>query len=1092
MFGGNTVELINNQDRLLGDELKDSFKPGGKVQIAASCFSIYAFDALKKELQDIEELQFIFSSPAFIEDKITDKIKKEKREFYIPNEARESSLYGTQFEVKLRNKLTQKAIAKECANWIREKVKFKSNITGGAMPNFINVVSDRVSTTYMPINGFTTADLGYENDNAFFQAITKLNEMSSTTLFMNQFEEIWQDDTKVEDVTQGIIDYIASAYTENAPEYLYFIILYNIFSEFLADLSQDYMPNDLTGFKNSLIWNKLYNFQKDGVTGIINRLEKYNGCILADSVGLGKTFTALAVMSYYDRKNKSILVLCPKKLANNWNSYKGNTKTNIFCKDRIRYDVLHHTDLGRKSGKSNGLNLNEVYWENYDLIVIDESHNFRNNAAFKDKETRYQFLMNKVIKPGVKTKVLMLSATPVNNKFKDLKNQLALAYADNVEAFEDKLDTESSIRQIFIKAQKAFNAWMKLEEVERTAKGLFDSLDIDFSILLDSVTIARSRKHIKKYYDTKDIGDFPRRRTPLSYYCDLTERTDIVGYDAIYQKISQMSMALYAPSNYILESKASKYSERYDNEIDGKGTLKQTSREKALQKLMTTMLLKRLESSVESFRRTLSNILSYNQEMLEKIEAYRKGKEAYIEKTIREFEELDDDLESAGMARSTTTGKVKIDLGDMNLLGWERDMQHDAETLSFLLNEMKKVSMDHDAKLQQLKEVIQYKIENPFNEGNKKILIFSAFADTADYLYQALAPIIKAQYHLEVAKVEGGTGGNKCTLAGVTDMDKVLTLFSPRSKEQALLYPDESKMIDVLIATDCISEGQNLQDCDLCINYDIHWNPVRIVQRFGRIDRIGSKNKEIQLINFWPNISLDEYINLNKRVANRMIIVDGTATADDNPIAQQQIELDYRKKQLKKLQEGELQDLEDVEGSINITDLGLNEFRMDMVGYIKANGEPKRAPKGLHAVVPSDPSKGIEKGVIYVLKNNNAHININKQNRLHPYYLIYLKETGEVEANHLEIKRILDILRTTCKNKTVPIQEACNRFNRQTQDGYKMDKYSELLEHAVESILDVKQETDLKNLFAVGSKVLFGEQIKGLDDFELIAFLVIK
>jgi ERCC4-related helicase len=1089
------MDIINNQNKLLGDDLKSEIKKDSKVKIVASCFSIYAFDALKEELKDLEELQFIFSSPTFIEEKVADKIKKEKREFYIPHEFRESSLYGTQFEVRLRNKLTQKAIAKECAEWIREKVKFKSNISGSAMPNFISVDSEDKQVAYLPVNSFTTGELGYENNHSLFQAITKMDDKTSTTMFMKQFDEVWEDNEKLEDVTDRIVEHIANAYNENSPEYIYFIILYNIFSEFLVDISEDYMPNELTGFKDSLIWNKLYNYQKDGMVGIVNKLEKYNGCILADSVGLGKTFTALAVMHYYDLKNKSILVLCPKKLANNWNSYKGNTKTNIFFKDRIRFDVLYHTDLGRKSGMSNGIDLVEIYWENYDLIVIDESHNFRNDFAFKGKETRYQFLMNKVIKKGLKTKVLMLSATPVNNKFKDLKNQLALAYGDDIEAFENKLDIEQPVKKIFLRAQRAFDAWIKLPQENRKAKDLIDNLDIDFSILLDSVTIARSRKHIVKYYDVRDIGSFPARLRPDSYYCDLTNRKDVIKYDEIYKQITFMNMGIYAPTNYILGSMAEFYSDMYDTKVEGRGALKQSSREKSLQRLMTTMMLKRLESSVEAFRITLKKLLNSNRETLEKIYEQQGGKKVFIEKKISEFSDVDEeDIELGGfsMGVGTTVGKIKIDLAHMNLKGWERDLKADVTILEFLLHEMEKIGINEDSKLNQLKKIIDAKMETPLNIGNKKVLIFSAFADTATYLYKDISTYMKSRYGLETAKVEGGTGENKATIPGVRDLDKVLTFFSPLSKEKQLLYPEENGVIDVLIGTDCISEGQNLQDCDICINYDIHWNPVRIVQRFGRIDRIGSRNKVIQLVNFWPNISLDEYIKLNDRVMGRMTIVNATGTADDNPISEDQLDADYRKVQLKKLQDGELQDLEDVDGSITITDLGLNEFRMDMVEYIRNNGEPKHAPKGMHAVVRCDEEKGIEKGIIYVLKNNINEINIVKQNRLHPYYIVYVKEDGEIKINHLGVKNTLDILRTTCKNQSEPIKDICKSFNKETKDGYKMDKCSKSLEYAIESIVDVKEESELSSLLNSGSKVLFQEKIKGLDDFELIAFVVIR
>ena len=1089
------MEIIDNQNKLLGDDIKSELKKGSKLKIVASCFSIYAFNALKEELKNIKELQFIFSLPTFIEDKIADKLKKESREFYIPNEVRENTLYGTPFEVKLKNKLTQKVIARECAKWIEEKVKFKSNISAASVPNFIAINREDKDIVYMPVTNFTTGELGYEKDNAIFQAITKLDDVSGTAMFLKQFESMWNDGKKFEDVTDKIVEYIWSAYKENAPEYIYFIILYNIFSSFLQDLTEDYMPNELTGFKDTLIWKKLYNYQKDAAIGIINKLEKYNGCILADSVGLGKTFTALAVMKYYDLKNKSILVLCPQKLSDNWNRYIGNKKTNIFYKDKIRFDVLYHTDLGRKSGKSNGQNLDEIYWENYDLIVIDESHNFRNNNPYKNKETRYQFLMNKVIKPGVKTKVLMLSATPVNNKFKDLQNQLALAYCGDLEDFENKLDTDVPIRQIFLKAQRAFDKWIKIPSEERHAKDLLDNLDMDFSILLDSVTIARSRKHIVKYYDTKDIGSFPKRLKPKSYYCNLTDKSDVLGYDGIYNEIHRMTLAVYAPMSYILKSKLEKYRELYDTKVQGRGTLKQSSREKSLQRLMTIMMLKRLESSVEAFRITVNKILNMNLEALDNIKEYEKSKKNIFtygthNLSEREIDELsDDDLD---FNEETTKGKVKIEFKDMDLLSMKRDITQDVNILTHLKNQMDRIDIKNDTKLNQLLKIIEDKINNPYNEGNRKILIFSAFSDTTTYLYNFISVYLKDKYNIETAKVEGGSGGNKSTISGLTDMDKILTFFSPMSKEKASLYPDESGELTVLIGTDCISEGQNLQDCDICINYDIHWNPVRIVQRFGRIDRIGSKNKFIQLVNFWPNITLDEYINLKDRVMGRMTIVDAASTADDNPISEEQLNTDYRRIQLKKLQEGELQDLEDVDGSINITDLGLNDFKMDMNQYIKENGEPKYVPKGMHAVVRSNEKLGIEKGVIYVLKNNINEIDIKKQNILHPYYMVYVKDNGQIKYNHLEIKNILDILRVTCKNKNEPIKDVCSKFNRETKDGYKMDKYSELLESAIESIVNVKKAKDIKSLFTEGSQVLFQERINGLDDFELIAFVVIK
>ncbi len=1084
------MELFDNKTKLLGDDLRKEITPNSKVKIIASYFSIYAFETLKKELESVEELEFIFPEPTFVNEGIKGTIKKEAKEFYIPKQLRENSLYGTEFEIRLRNQMTQRVIARECAEWVRKKVKFKSNITSSGLQNFIYVDNGEHKTVYTPIKGFTAVDLGYEQNNMMFQAIMKQDD-DYAKFFFDQFKFVWNDNEKLEDVTESVADYISTAYKENSPEFIYFVTLYNIFSEFLQDaLLDDNLPNELTGYQNSIIWNKLYSFQRDGAVGIINKLEKYNGCILADSVGLGKTFTALGVMKYYSARNKNILVLCPKKLGENWLKYRDNTKTNIFYKDHIRYDVLYHTDLGRKKGYSNGINLQNFNWDNYDLVVIDESHNFRNNRAFRDKETRYDFLLNKVLNSGVKTKVLMLSATPVNNRFTDLRNQIALAYGDNPDEFNQKLETQKSVSEILRQAQAAYNDWSKLPKSERNAKELMKSLDIDFSILLDNITIARSRKHVAKYYDQSEVGEFPKRKKPISYYIDIAKQEDSIGYKTIYEELINLTMAVYAPIAYVQPSKLQKYEEMYDINVEGKSTLRQVHREKALQKLMTINMLKRLESCVDSFRITIHNVKSMIDRTLDLIFKYENNGCSVNELNNINSDYLED--EDVDLFDGETIGKIKVDFKDMDLRSFKKDLTSDKETLETLFDVMNYITPDKDLKLQKLIEVINNKIKNPFNPGNKKVLIFSAFADTTNYLYKHISKYVKDEYGLDSAKIQGNVNGNASTIGGSKDTDRLLSMFSPRSKERDIVYSDDKHDIDILIATDCISEGQNLQDCDICINYDIHWNPVRIVQRFGRIDRIGSINKEIQLVNFWPNISLDEYIQLNARVENRMILVDATATADDNILAESQLELDYRATQLKKLQEGTLQDLEDVDGQITITDLGLNEFRMDMLQYIKTHGEPKNIPNGLYAVVKEDKTKGIEKGTIFVLRNRNQNINIEKQNRLHPYYLLYLKEDGTVLINHTDPKQILDVLRTACKHELEPIKHLCKVVNEETNDGYNMEKYSKLLKDAVKAIVHQEEQDDLASIFNIGSNALFGNTVSGLDDFELITFVVVK
>ena len=1086
------MKIIDNINILLGEDLKASIRPKDKLRIAASCFSIYAYEALKSEFSKIDSLEFIFTAPTFVPNEVTDKFRKEHREFFIPKSNREKNLYGSEFEIQLRNKLTQRAIARECAEWMRRKTVFRSNRTKAPMQQFACIQGSEGDTAYMPLHGFTAVDLGYQQGNAISNLVNRFEEPAFTATYLQLFEQIWNDPEKLEDVTAVICDHIASVYQENSPERIYFLMLYNIFSEFLEDIDEDVLPNDLTGYQNSLVWKKLFNFQRDAAVGIINKLETYNGCILADSVGLGKTFTALAVIKYYELRNRSVLVLCPKKLADNWLNYNRNLKTNIFAKDRFNYDVLCHTDLSRTSGDSFGIPLNRVNWGNYDLVIIDESHNFRNNDVFKERETRYQKLMNAVISEGVKTKVLMLSATPVNNRFNDLRNQLALAYEGDSENLSKKLRTKRSVEDIFRRAQAVFNQWTKLPLELRTARAILDTLDFDFFELLDSVTIARSRKHIQTFYDTKDIGQFPERLKPLSYRCPLTYRSDVLGLNDIFKQLAMLKLAVYAPISYILPSRLSKYEELYDTMVEGgKGKLRQADRERSLQALMTTNLLKRLESSVESFRLTLRSLQTNLINTLEIIATFQKtGRSETISDFTANYEALEAEEDDFTVPDDIKIGgKVQISLSDMDVERWKHELTSDLLLLEELLASMDKITPDDDAKLQHLKNLVLNKITNPINEGNKKVLIFTAFADTANYLYNNLAEDILHTKGLHSGKVTG-KDTPKSTLKKSYDFQSLLTLFSPLAKEKSLVLPEEPRELDILIGTDCISEGQNLQDCDYLINYDIHWNPVRIIQRFGRIDRIGSKNIAIQLVNYWPDITLDEYINLKERVENRMMIADVTATGDDNVLTAQSSDVSYRKEQLRRLQD-EVIELEDLKTGVSITDLGLNDFRMDLLNYVKAYGDLEDLPKGMHAVIPAQPEIGLKPGVIFTLRNRNDSVNINQHNRLHPYYLVYIAMDGEIIANHTEVKKLLDLVRSSCKGEAEPIHTICRLFNQQTDEGRNMKVYSDLLSSVIRSMIDVKEEKDLDSLFSAGKTTALINTIAGLDDFELIAFLII-
>lgn len=1080
-------EMLDNVSKTVKDDLTVTIKKGDKLSVAAACFSIYAYQALKKQLDGIAELRFIFTSPTFLQE----KAPKAKREFYIPRLSRERSLYGTEFEVKLRNELTQKAIARECAEWIRKKVQFRSNLTGGNISGFMNVTGEE-AVTYMPLHGFTTADIGCERGNNIINPVNKMFAPLSGE-YIRMFDQIWNDKNLLEDVTEQVVDGITAAYNENSPEFIYFVALYNIFNEFLEDISEDVLPNEATGFKESKIWGKLYDFQRDAALAIINKLEKYNGCILADSVGLGKTFTALAVIKYYELRNRMVLVLCPKKLGDNWHTFKENYLNNPIASDRLRYDVLYHTDLSRDHGLSGDIDLAKLNWGNYDLVVIDESHNFRNGGDYSGRgddkrENRYLQLLNRVIRKGVKTKVLMLSATPVNNGFSDLRHQLELAYEGNPTLINDKLDTTKPIDVIFRSAQTAFNRWSKLDPAERTTESLLRSLDFDFFTLLDSVTIARSRKHIEKYYDTAAIGQFPERMKPMTIRPKMTDLLSAIDYDDIYDQLMKLNLAIYIPTDFLLESRRAKY-------VDPSKNIDRAGREIGIRRLMCINLLKRLESSVYSFRITIDRVRALIDGTIADIDAYVSGTKRII--NTQEITDTEFDGDDANTDFFESTGKkLDIDLADMDYVSWREKLVEDADILQLLSLFIKDITPEHDTKLQTLLGLIAEKIQHPINPGNKKVLLFSAFSDTADYLYQEVAPFIKERFGLDTTMITGTTDGRTTLKLKRTDMNTILTLFSPLSKDKELLMPDTAAEIDILIATDCISEGQNLQDCDFCVNYDIHWNPVRIIQRFGRIDRIGSRNTRIQLVNFWPNIDLDKYLELKGRVETRMKASVMTATGDDNPIdPEEQGNLEYRKAQLEKLQ-NEVVDIEEMQSGVSIMDLGLNEFRLDLLEYVKRHGELDGTPFGLHAVVSGNADS--PRGTIFILKNRNSGINIQNQNQLHPFYMVYISdetdEDGEpiVHIDHLQPKKLLDSLRQLCRGKEQPEYELCHAFNEETKDGRNMRHYSDLLCFAVESIVDLNEDDSIDSFLSGKQISLAASTIDGLDDFELVCFVTVK
>lgn len=1080
--------FFDNRTAILKDDLVREMRAGSVVSVAASVFSMYAYRELAEQLEGVDAFRFIFTSPTFL----SERGSKEQREFYIPRLSRERGVGGTDFEIRLKNELTQKAVAVECAEWARRKATFKSFRGAAALPPTLTLDTGTDAAAYLPMNGFTTVELGCANASATasaaYNVICRQDTATSRSLLAT-FEQAWNS-PELDDVTQAVIENISQMYRENPPELVYYAALYRIFHEFLDDITADELPKEGTGFRESRIWNLLYDFQRDAVLAIINKLQTYNGCILADSVGLGKTFTALAVVKYYESLNRNVLVLCPKKLAENWLTYRNNQLNNPIAEDRLRYDVLYHTDLSRKRGTTaTGLDLETINWGAYDLVVIDESHNFRNGAdssrAAKDggeaAENRYQRLLNHVVREGVPTKVLMLSATPVNNRFRDLRNQLALAYQGDPLAWSERLGLESNVEDVFRRAQAAFKQWSELPAESRTTDALTRALDFDFFRVLDQVTVARSRKHIQRYYDAEAIGPFPERNKPISLRPDLSTVPTDATYDAIAEGLNSLELSIYVPIKYVQPSKIWKYE-------DGDGGISTAGREKGVQRLMAANLLKRLESSVSSFRLTLERVLAHMEYTIDAIDRFRTSGASVPGNLLEDANGFDYDEDDEEASEFMVGKKARYDLRDMDWVSWERDIGSDADIVRNLLGLVGQIDPAHDAKLVELKRIIADKVAHPINAGNRKIIVFTAFADTAHYLYEQLRPLVVDELGLGMAEVTGAAGC-KTTVGGVRgDLSEILTCFSPISKERDRVYPRlAGKDIDVLIATDCISEGQNLQDCDYLINFDIHWNPVRVVQRFGRVDRIGSKNGCIQLVNFWPNVELDKYINLKERVENRMHITVATSTGDDDYLNENEKgDLEYRRAQLEQMQ-SEVVDLEDVNGGVSITDLGLNDFRMDLVAYHEANPDIERVPAGINAVV-----SGEDPGIIFVLRNINQQLDAAVQNPVHPFYLVYVRNDGEVLHGYLNPKDALDAMRRLCRGKSEPDLDLCRAYNRATKDGRDMRHASELLDAAVLSIVDEKREADIDSFFSSGTTSFLENDVAGLDDFELVCFLVVR
>lgn len=1109
----NSLIRDNRERGSVGQFLKEHISQDSNLSIVSAYFTIYAYYQMKDQLDKIKSLNFLFGEPTFI--KSLDPTKTNKKNYLIED---------NNLIVPIDNRLIQKNIAKECADWISNNVEIKSMVK----PNFLHgkmyhiAQNNGVQKAISGSSNFTVNGLGLGGKPNIELNLIVDSDRERADL-KSWFDELWNDNTGlVEDVKETVLKYLEQLYIENEPEFIYYKTLFHIFADYISNQDSGGLLNQKTGFYNTVIWNILYRFQQDGVRGAINKILKHNGCIIADSVGLGKTFEALGVIKYFELLNERVLVLAPKKLKDNWTVYRQNDDRNILSKDQFNYDVLCHTDLGRASGKSGDMNLDTITWGNYGLVVIDESHNFRGNPMDKIKDdgsvvmNRAKWLMEKIIKSGVKTKVLLLSATPVNNNLKDLRNQIHLITEGRNDAMVESTQIKD-IAQTLKNAQTQFTNWAdKKKNPDRTTKKLLDRLDSSFFKLLDELTIARSRKHIVSFYldSESEIGKFPARLKPISVYSKIDLKDRFHSYDQVNKIILQYKLSIFNPSAYILSASLKKYEELALS--NGKAKFKQSDREHFLIGMMKVNFLKRLESFIESFEISMDRTIKKIEDLEKRINKYKSEKNADNQFELPEMDENEiEGNESEEDNELWQVGKkLKFDLADLDLDAWMKDLEQDRQALIQLYNYAVAVAPEQDGKLKDLKDLIEAKIKTPLNETNKKVIIFTAYSDTAQYLYNCMKDWAKNDLKINIALV---SGSETKTSFGKADYFSILTNFSPKAKnrEKMTSMPQEGE-IDILIATDCISEGQNLQDCDYLVNYDIHWNPVRIIQRFGRIDRLGSTNTCIQLVNFWPTKDLDNYINLKERVEARMALVDLTATAEDNVLDSTDIEdlieddLKYRNKQLKRLQ-NEVLDLEDMNESISLTDFTLDDFRIELLNFIETNRQKlEDAPDGLYAIVPSpsgihrelsdvklsdNEREIIQPGVLYCLKQKEGNQTSTEINPLQPYFLVYIYDNGSVRYNYTNAKQILEIYRLLCSGKKQAYEDLCDIFNDETNQGQDMKKYSELLTKASKEIIHIYGKKSNQALIGNDRGAIIipkSERVNDLEQFELVTWLVVK
>ena len=1076
--------ILDNRARKVVDYLRPHLSAAEVFRLVSAYFTIYGYEALQSELRGVEDVRFLFGDPASVGE--LDPGAKAQKAFDLTEEG-----------LSPQYTLQQKYLARQCAAWVRGKgVKIRSigqsNFLHGKM--YLTQAAD-IGTAVVGSSNFTRSGLGC-GTSANVEINLATHNAAICAELQQWFDDLWADEALTKDVKKEVLAALARIGRDYAPELIYYKTLYELFREDIEARKAGESHLKDTHLYDTAIWNALYNFQKDGAKSAIARLLRHNGCILADAVGLGKTYTALAVIKFFELRNERVLVLCPKKLRENWALYPAYIAQtgNPFLEDRFGYTLLSHTDLSRRSGQAGTVDLAHFNWRNFDLVVIDESHNFRNDSkprADKGGEirhSRYSRLLEEVIKAGTQTKVLMLSATPVNTSLIDLRNQIYLMTEKREDMFRESLGI-GHIGTLLRQAQKEFKAWeTKAEKSGKKDKAtLLETLGADFFLLLSGVSIARSRRQIKRFYaeEMDRIGQFPTRQQPKNRY-PLTDLEDELSYKKLSEQIEQFALSIYRPSSYVTSAEAKK------RLADEKKQLRfnQADREHFLIGMIRVNFLKRLESSAHSLTETLGRTIGKIRDLLAKIDRYEQNLLSDAQADI--LPDDDDDDEEFLINRARTPYHLR----ELDLSRWKKDLLKDEKTLEAVYKQVGIIEPERDGKLQAIKEYIRDKAQHPTTDKdgrtNRKVLVFTTFKDTAEYLYENLADLAN-ELGLNMAMVSGNATR---TTSGANHFNVILTHFAPRAHGR----PPSSDETDLLIATDCISEGQNLQDCDTVLNYDIHWNPVRIIQRFGRIDRIGSRNPSVRMINFWPTEDMEVYLRLQSRVQARMALADATASGDDDPLNDDssepiQMELNFRDEQLKKMRE-EVLDLDELSDGVVMSDFTLDYFFVQLLRYLEKNkAELEAMPYGAYAVTDEAGDTG-RPGAIFFLRQRRAGTDKREKRAspIHPYYAVYIRDNGDIRYGCANARQVLELFEAAALGKTEPLRNLCDQFDRETQNGQDMARYDQLLNAVMAHIGGANKATQIRQL-GLGGPRDFRLPTKSVKpshvDFELITWLII-